>query len=69
MTKLKNLIDSTLKPEAKQKLKNFGPDNMILLLEDILAMGRVAEAMTYICQHHPQVFQEAYKEVLKNDNR
>tara|TARA_R110000796_G_scaffold34943_1_gene89804 strand:- start:802 stop:1011 length:210 start_codon:yes stop_codon:yes gene_type:complete len=69
MKELEILIESSLKDETKQRLSLFRPTHTEQLLEDIRAMGRMAEAMNYIFQHHPRVFEESYEKVLKNDNR
>tara|TARA_R110002033_G_scaffold96962_1_gene145672 strand:+ start:864 stop:1073 length:210 start_codon:yes stop_codon:yes gene_type:complete len=69
MNDLELLIEKSLTKGARQRLKIYGPDHIEQLLEDMRGVARMAEAMNWICQHHPIVFEEAYNEVLKNDNR
>ena len=69
MEDLDVLIEQSLNEDSKQRLKIFGPDHLEQLLKDVRGMGRMAEAMNWICQHHPAVFEQSYKEVLKNDDR
>ena len=69
MNDLELLIEKSLTDDARQRLKIYGPDHIEQLLEDMRGLGRIAEAMNYICQHHPVVFEDAYKKVLKNDDR
>lgn len=69
MKDLDTLIKKSLNEDTRQILKIFGPDHIEKLLEDMRGMSRIAEAMNWICQHHPAVFEESYREILKNDNR
>ena len=69
MNDLELLIEKSLTDDARQRLKIYGPDHIEQLLEDMRGLGRMAEAMNWICQHHPAVFEQSYKVVLKNDNR
>ena len=69
MNEIKTLIDDTLNNEVKQSLNIYMPKHISQLLDDVRGIGRMVEAMNYICQHYPRIFEIAYEEVVKNDSR
>ena len=69
MNELNNLINETLSEEAKDQIGTPKPDHVNQLFEDIRSINIMTEAMIYVLKHHPHVFELAYKEALKNDNR
>jgi len=69
MSELNNLINETLSEEAKDQIGIVQPDHINELFVDLQSINRMSEAMMYILHHYPHVFELAYKEVLKNDNR
>tara|TARA_R100000544_G_scaffold4435_2_gene1724 strand:- start:1020 stop:1229 length:210 start_codon:yes stop_codon:yes gene_type:complete len=69
MTELKKLIAETLQDQAKKKLGLTPPTHAEKLLEDINSINRMVTALNYIYESYPDVFEQAYQEALKNDNR
>jgi hypothetical protein len=69
MTELKKLIDETLQAKAKKRLGLITPAHADRLLEDIRSINRLVTALNYVYESHPSVFEQAYLEALKNDNR
>ena len=69
MNELNNLIEKTPSKDTKDQIGKVQPDHINQLFEDIRSINTMTEAMIYVLKHHPYVFELAYKEALKNDNR
>ena len=69
MSQLNTLIERTLSEDTKEQIGKEQPDHINQLFEDIQSINRMTEVMMYVLHHYPHVFELAYKEALKNDNR
>ena len=69
MSELNTLIERTLSEDTKEQIGKVQPDHINQLFEDIQSINRMTEVIMYVLHHYPHVFELAYKEALKNDNR
>ena len=69
MNKLNKLIDDTLSNQARKKIGKPQPDHTNTLFEQINMINLMVEVMLHIKIHYPSVFEKAYREVIKSDNR